>query len=320
MRTINGSNVLVTGGAGFIGSHLVDRLVESTPKKLVVVDNLFLGKEENLRDAYSAFPNLRFVVQDASDIRTMEELIISESIDFVFDLAVIPLPASLERPQWTIDVNVGIVSVLCELLRRERFSSLLHFSTSEVYGSAQCVPMDEQHPLAPTTPYAASKAAGDHIVNSYGQTFGVDATTIRPFNNFGPRQNDRSYAGIIPIAIRRALEGETIEIHGDGMQTRDFIFVKDVAEAVVCSFEAEETSGETINVASGREVTIKELVETITELTDSDSRIVHAEARPADVRRHCGGIEKAHRLFGFAPQVDLRAGLVQTIDWYRAHG
>jgi UDP-glucose 4-epimerase len=225
--TLAGKSVLVLGGAGFIGSHLVDRLADEGPRRVSVVDNLYLGRVSNLAAAHERFDDLRFHRQDATDEAALEAILRADETDVVFNLAVVPLPASLERPLWSVEHNVRLALVPCELLRQGRFETLIHVSSSEAYGSAAYVPMDEVHPPVPSTPYAASKLAGDQIVLSYQHTFGLDAAIIRPFNNFGPRQNAGSYAGIIPIVVNRATRGEPIEIYGDGEQTRDFVFVRD---------------------------------------------------------------------------------------------
>jgi UDP-glucose 4-epimerase len=312
-----GKRVLVTGGAGFIGSHLVDRIIQDKPAHLVVVDNLFLGREENLSEARSSYPGLRLCNQDASDLAAMKRVMEREAIQVVFDLAVIPLPTSLERPRWTVGVNVNIVSTLCELARLGVFETLIHCSSSEVYGSAQYVPMDENHPFLPSTPYAASKAAGDHIVLAYCATFGIDAAIVRPFNNFGPRQNDKAYAGVIPIVIRRALRGDPVLVHGDGEQTRDFIFVRETADAMVRTYEEPATRGQVINIATAQEISVNSLVRAILEILDVDVPILYQAPRPGDVRRHCGAIGRAQLLIGFQPRTTLHQGLVETVEWYK---
>jgi len=314
---LTGKSVLVTGGAGFIGSHLVDRIVQESPGNLVVVDNLFLGKEANLDQAWQVFPALKLYRQDASDYEAMKRTIAAESVEVVFNLAVVPLPTSLERPRWTVDVNVAITTVVCELLREGYYRTLIHVSSSEAYGSARYVPMDEDHPLLPSTPYAAGKAASDHIILSYCKTFGIDAAIVRPFNNFGPRQNEGTYAGVIPIVIRAALRGEPAIIYGDGEQTRDFIFVRETADAAVRIYEEPATRGQVVNIATGQELSINRLVRAILEILDADVPIVHAAPRPGDVRRHCGAIDLAHRLIGFEPHTALNDGLVETVAWYR---
>src|SRR5262245_30382551 len=248
---LKGKHVLVTGGAGFIGSHLVDRLAKEDPASLVVVDSFFLGTEENLVEARKAYPDLKLFRMDASNLAAMLQLVISEKIEVVFDLAVVPLPTSLDFPTWTIETNIGIASTFCELARRGYIQTLVHCSSSEAYGSAIHIPMDEEHPLVPCTPYAASKAACDHIILSYRETYNIDTVIVRPFNNFGVRQNPGSYAGIIPIVVRRILRGDPIEIYGDGEQTRDFVFVQDTADAMVQIYEEGKTRGQVINIASG---------------------------------------------------------------------
>jgi UDP-glucose 4-epimerase len=315
--SLAGRNVMVTGGAGFIGSHLTDRLVGEAPANLVVVDNLFLGKEENLADARRRFPDLKFHRQDVSDYDAMREILSSEAIDVVFDLAVIPLPTSLERPRWTVDVNLAMTSTMCELLREGLYGTLIHFSSSEVYGTAQYEPMDEAHPLLPLTPYAASKAGGDHIVASYRATFGVDVATVRPFNAFGPRQNEQAYAGIIPRVIGRALAGEDVLVHGDGEQTRDFNYVADVADFALRVYESPRTRGRVLNVATGKEVSVNTLVARLLAELGVDAPVRHVEPRLGDVRRHCGGVALGQELTGFRPSWTLDAGLAETVRWYR---
>jgi UDP-glucose 4-epimerase len=316
--TLKGKRVLVTGGAGFIGSHLVDRIVRDAPERVVVVDNLYLGREENLEDARSADPDLVFHRQDATDYEAMERLVRDERIDSVFNLAVVPLPASLVRPRWTVEQNVAITTVLCELLRLGTYGTLIHFSSSEAYGSAAYVPMDEAHPSVPSTPYAASKVGSDHIVLSYWHTFGLDAAIIRPFNNFGPRQNSGTYAGIIPIVVERALRGEPIDIYGDGEQTRDFVFVRDTADAAVGIHAEPVTRGRIINIASGREVSVNRLVAELLDVLGVEVPVRHVAPRPGDVRRHLASIELARELIGFAPATTLRQGLVETVAWYQS--
>lgn len=316
--SLAGKSVLVLGGAGFIGSHLVDRIALDGPVVLSVVDNLFLGREENLQSARDRFPGLRFHETDATDAEALAAIMRAEATDVVFNLAVVPLPASLERPQWSVEHNVALALVPCELLRTGHFRTLVHFSSSESYGSAAYVPMDESHPPVPSTPYAASKLAGDQIVLSYRHTFGIDAAIIRPFNNYGPRQNAGSYAGIIPIVVNRSAAAEPIEIHGDGEQTRDFVFVRDTVDAAVRMYEEPATRGRIVNVASGREVSVNELVRLLLEALGSSVPVRHVDPRPGDVRRHWASIDLARELFGYEPRTSLRDGLAETVAWYRS--
>jgi UDP-glucose 4-epimerase len=284
---------------------------------LVAVDNLFLGKKENLKQALDNSSSVLFIEQDASEYEAMKSIIRKNGIDVIFNLAVIPLPTSLERPKWTVDKNISITTTLCKLAREREFTTLIHFSSSEAYGSAVDIPMSEEHVLAPSTPYAASKAADDHVVFSFCKTFDIDAAILRPFNNYGPRQNDKAYAGVIPVVINRVLNNETIEIFGDGEQTRDFIYVKDTAGAAISMYKSEGTRGQVTNVASGREISINNLVMKLLKILKAENHpVVHVDPRPGDVRRHCGGIEKAKNLFNFNPQTDISDGLEDTVDWY----
>lgn len=310
-------NILVTGGAGFIGSHLVDALVSEEPKNLIVVDNLFLGKGENLSDAKKIFNNLHFIVEDAGNLNVMKSILMDYQIETVFNLAVIPLPKSLEDPLWSVIENIKITTNICELGRQGFYKKLIHFSSSEAYGSAMQVPMTEDHPLLPSTPYAASKVASDYIALSYFKTFGLKTIIIRPFNNYGPRQNEGSYAGIIPIVIKKVQKGEPIEIYGDGQQTRDFIFVKETALATLKLSKKEEAIGKAINLASGTETSINDLVNMMIKVMDLEDYPIHyTHPRPGDIRRHCGGIGLAKELIKFKPQTPLGEGLKETIDWY----
>jgi len=315
--SLKNKSVLVTGGAGFIGSHLVDRLIDEGAEKIVAVDSLFLGKRRNLEDAFKRDPSVKLIEQDVTDEKAMEKILLDNGVDVVFNLAVIPLPASLENPAWTFTQNNNIAVSICELARKDKFKTLIHFSSSEAYGSSISGPMDENHPLNATTPYAASKAAGDLLVLSYCQTFGVDASIIRPFNNYGPRQNENSYAGIIPLTIKRILRGESPVIFGDGKQTRDYLYVTDTAMAATKIYDAKITRQKVLNIASGKEVAIDYLMQLLVKYMDSDLEILYERDRPADVRRHIANIYLAEDYIDFKPTVMFEEGLKRTVDWYK---
>jgi UDP-glucose 4-epimerase len=300
---LKNKSVLVTGGAGFIGSHLVDALVREDPANIVVVDNFFLGDNNNLREAKEAYPTLKIYHQNAKEYDRMKEIIDSESIDVVFNLAVIPLPTSLEKPEWTFRENIEMAMTICELARMDTFDTLIHFSSSEAYGSCLFDPMDEQHPLNGTTTYAASKAASDLLVLSYCRTFGIDTSIIRPFNNYGPRQNQKSYAGVIPLTINRILSGNNPVIYGDGKQTRDYLYVSDTAHAAIQIYNSSNTRGKVLNIASGKEVTIEKIITLIANQLGCTDKIIYEPERPGDVRRHIASITLAGSLIGYKPTV-----------------
>jgi UDP-glucose 4-epimerase len=177
--------------------------------------------------------------------------------------------------------------------------------------------MNEDHPLIPSTPYAASKVASDYIALSYLKTFGLRVMIVRPFNNYGPRQNEGSYAGIIPIVVKRVQGGEAIEIFGDGEQTRDFSFVRETANAALRLSQKDEAIGKIINLASGKEISINRLVRNMLKVMGVHHYpVVHTDPRPGDVRRHCGGIKLANKLIGFKSKIPLEEGLRETIHWY----
>lgn len=316
--TLKNHSLLVTGGAGFIGSHLVDRLIKEDPRKIVVVDNFFLGAERNLDDARAAFPDLQVLRLDASNLAAMQDVVVEHKIDTVFDLAVVPLPTSLTYPHWTMQTNIGITSTFCEVARRGLIDRLVHMSSSEAYGSGRYVPMDEDHPHDAITPYAAAKSAEDHIIRSYVRTFGIHATVVRPFNNYGPRQNPGSYAGIIPIIVQRVMAGEPIEIHGDGEQTRDFTFVRDTADLTVAILEHEAARGQEFNVATGVGTSVNTLVARILAIMGAENHpVFHSEERPGDVRRHMADVSRLDELVGRHPAVLSDDALAETVEWYQ---
>jgi UDP-glucose 4-epimerase len=246
----------------------------------------------------------------------MRDLLKKEEVDIVLDLAILPLPFALKKPKYVFDKNVEIVSTLAELQRLDLFKRLVHFSSSEVYGSAQRTPMSEEHPLRPSTSYGASKAAQDLLLISYYLNFGIDVRIIRPFNNIGPNQNDFSYSAVVPRTIRRILTGKKPEVFGDGLQTRDFIYVKDTCIAALKIAASDFLKGETLNIASGKETTIKELISMICKLMGYRGEIIYKPPRPGDVRRHYADISKAKKLISFKPRVSLEDALRIVINWY----
>ena len=317
MATLQDKNVMVTGGAGFIGSHLCDAIIKEPVTKLISVDNLFLGKESNL-DKIKNFDNFIFERFDITNFNETQNLIDKHNIDVIFHLAVIPLEASIEKPIWCFDQNIRMTQSILESIRNlDKPISLISYSSSEAYGSAVYTPMDESHPLLPYTPYAASKAASDLIIYSYSKTFNIDTTIVRPFNNYGPRQNEGSYAGIIPLTIKRILNGEKPIIYDDGEQTRDFIYVTDTAKATVDMYKNEKTKGEVINLASGKQIKIKEIIKIICDELGYTGNIEYRKKRPGDVQMHEGSIKKAKKMINFKTSINFTEGIKQTVNWYK---
>jgi len=304
---LKNKSVLITGGAGFIGSHLVDRISQDNPKEIIVVDNFYIGKLKNIK------PDITIYNYNAASQKTMKEIISRHNVEVIFNLAVIPLPVSLKNPKFNFNMNVNITMVMCELLRLGYYETLIHFSSSEAYGTSKYIPMDEKHPLNGITPYAASKAASDLLVLSYCRTFGVDASIVRPFNTYGPRQNDKSYAGIIPLTINRVLKHEPLIIQGSGKQTRDFSYVTDVVDGAVKIYECLDSRGKVVNIASGKEITIEQIIKTI---NTKKLPIVYKSKRMGDVNQHLADISLARKLINYSSSVNFRNGIEKTKKWY----
>jgi UDP-glucose 4-epimerase len=316
-QDISGQRVVVTGGAGFIGSHLVDALLAAGCERVAVVDNFFLGKDENLKDAVARHGDrIKIYREDAGEATAMAAVVDAEKPDIVYNLATKALLYSFFNPAGACRVNLDIAIALGELLRLGAYGRLVHISTSEVYGTAVRVPMDEQHPQLAETSYAAGKAAADTLLASYVNMFDLDITILRPFNNYGPRQNDGALAAVIPITIKRMRAGEKPIIQGDGMQTRDFIYVEDTVRALLAFGGHANTRGRVLNLASGKETTVKDIVDTLSKLLGYSGGYDWQPERKADVKRHMADVRKAEELIGPIARTDLRDGLRETVEWY----
>jgi UDP-glucose 4-epimerase len=314
MRSLKGKNILVTGGAGFIGSHLCDRLFYEGAHEVIVIDNMFLGNEENL--TYSFKQGLILYKDDAEIKSSLEYIFNKHKINIVFNAATKPLNYSFINPSNAFISSVNIIINLLELQRKGLFESLCHFSTSEVYGTAVYEPMDENHPINPTTTYAGGKAAADIALLNYVKMFNLDAFIIRPFNNYGPRQNYKGQlAGIIPITIWKILNGLPPEIHGTGNQTRDFIDVFDTIDSIIQLFKI-ILPGDEVNISSNQQISMNELVEKICNFMEYDRDILYKDQRISDVECHNANNNKLKSLINFN-SIDFDNGLKETINWYK---
>lgn len=312
---INGSNILVTGGAGFIGSHLVDRLLVEGAKSIVVVDNMFAGSESNLQNAISK--GVILYKDDIEICSSLEYIFTNHNTDIVFNLATKALNYSFVNPKNAFDTNVNGVLNLLEFQKKGFFKTLVHFSTSEVYGSAVYEPMDEKHPIFPTTAYAAGKAAADIALSSWVKMFNLDAFIVRPFNNYGPRQNYKGYlSGVIPITVYKILNGIPPEIHGDGKQSRDFIYVYDTIDSIIKLYSIMEV-GDSVNISSKNQTSISDVIHKIANIMDYKGNIILKEARVSDVKCHNASNSKLISLIGDTKNTTFDDGLRQTINWYK---
>lgn len=311
---------LVTGAGGFIGSHLVEELCRrGAPVRALARyngrgDTGWLAEiDESCRD------DVEIVLGDVRDPDQMRAVV--EGCDTVFHLAaLIGIPYSYVSPRQNLDTNaVGTLNIL-EAARRLGVRRVVHTSTSEVYGTAQYVPIDERHPLVGQSPYAASKIAADQMTVSYARSFDLPAVIVRPFNTYGPRQSMRA---VIPTIVTQALWSDAIRL-GSLDTTRDFTFARDTASGFVHAALAEGVEGGTFNLGVGREITIGDLAALISEVVGRDLPIEQegSRMRPAasEVDRLCSNPEQARELLGWEPEHDLRTGLELTIEWIRGRG
>jgi UDP-glucose 4-epimerase len=305
--------VLVTGGAGFVGSHLSEKLVEEG-NTVLCLDNLMNGNVANIRHLFSR-RNFKFI---NSDIRNKEALsTLMPGVDAVVHLAAqIHVDRSIVEPTMTYDVNVAGTQNILEAARMHDVEKLIYASTSEVYGTAQYAPIDEKHPLSAPHPYGASKIAADRMCHAYNETYGMNIAIVRPFNLYGPKQKDSGYGGAISIFIKRALNNLPPVIFGDGLQTRDYTYVSDIIEAYKLILESNVKFDGPINFGTGKEIRIIDLAERIIKLTGRDLKPVFVHERPGEVRRLIADVSKATKL-GWSPKVDIDKGLAMLVDWYK---
>jgi len=305
--------VLVTGGAGFIGSHLVDVLLTGGCR-VTVLDDLSSGSERNLPAPGGA---LRFVRGDIRDRSAVAEAV--EGCAAVFHLAaVVSVPKTTQDPVGSAEVNeIGSLNVL-EAAREAGVKRFVFASSSAVYGDDPRLPKREVMEAKPLTPYAVQKLAVEYHARVYSGLYGLPCASLRFFNVFGPRQDPSSpYSGVISIFMTRALSGEGPVINGDGRQSRDFVFVGDVVQALIGAATSPSAPGKVFNVGTGQSVTIKQLWEAIAALSGSTAKPVHGPPRPGDVPQSVSAIDAARAELGFAPRVSFKTGLEVTMAWYR---
>jgi UDP-glucose 4-epimerase len=310
-------SIVVTGGAGFLGSHVVRRLLEDD-RRVRVVDDFSNGKEMHLAGMLDD-PGLEVVECDITRREAVKEALVGTNS--IIHLAVLGLRQSIKDPHRVNEVIVNGTMNCLDAAREVGAGLFLNCSSSEVYGTAVRTPMDEEHPLHPETPYAAAKAAQDLYVRSYGQTYGLPWLTVRPFNMYGPNSHWQGTRGeLIPKMIVRAMNGAPLTVFGDGRQTRDFTYVDDAAEALCRALDTSSCREQVVNICTGAETAIGDIAEMICgafEL-DPDTGIEPQAPRPGDVRRHLGDNTRARELLGYTPDTVFVDGLAQTIDWFRS--
>jgi UDP-glucose 4-epimerase len=305
-----GKSFLVTGGAGFIGSHIVDRLLEMGAD-VVAIDDLSNGKLGNLPVGNSRF---RFVQGDVRDF-AFDSL---GKIDGIFHEAARALVPSFIDPVTDLAVNTGGTIRILEYARKFDVK-LVYASSGSIYGNPMKIPIGDDHPLSPISPYGASKLASEVYGSMYHREYGLDVTMLRYFNVYGPRQSVNEEMGVIPIFVNRALRGDALRIFGDGKQTRDFLNVSDVVKANFLAYGSEHGAGKTMNVGGGgQEISILELAEEVMRLCDFHAPIIFAEPKPGDIRRLVADNSVARETIGYVPSVSLEEGLVAYVYYARA--
>ena len=307
--------ILVTGGAGFIGSHIVDRCV-AEGHKVRVLDDLSNSTTTNLEE-HIRKRTIEFLRGDIRDPKAVKDSI--RNVDVVFhEAAQVSVPLSMDDPLHTDDVNVRGTLNLLAAASDEKVERFVYASSSSVYGDPRNLPVTEDSPLQPLSPYAASKIAGEAYCTSFFKARGLPTVCLRYFNVFGPRQGSNGYASVIPAFILSLLEDRSMTIFGDGSQTRDFVHVDDVVEANTLALTADTAVGEAINIGSGKSASIAELANMLGEISGVKSVApVHAAARKGDVKHSVADITNARRLLGYAPRTDLRSNLESLFRSYR---
>jgi UDP-glucose 4-epimerase len=305
---------LVTGGAGFIGSHLVGMLLEQGGE-VRVLDNFSTGKRENLAGMQGA---LEILEGDLRDTALLAAAV--RGVDVVFhQAAFVSVPQSMQEPRDCFDVNVTATSNLLEAARLEGVQRVVFASSAAVYGDSTAMPLVEETSLRALSPYAASKRVDEIYGQLYTTAFGLEVVGLRYFNVYGPRQRpDSIYAAAVPIFIRSLLDGKPVTIHGDGGQTRDLIHIRDVVRANLTAAEHPAAPGQVFNVCTGQETRIIDLIEILQDLFPDVPAPVFSAARPGDIYRSIGSPRKAADRMGFRARVTLEQGLKETVAWMRA--
>jgi dTDP-glucose 4,6-dehydratase len=309
--------VLITGGAGFISSAFIRHLLKATPYEIVSLDALtYAGNLENLADIRS-HERLSFVQGDIRDEALIRSVV--EQVDVIVNAAAESHveKSILEGASEFVATNVEGTRVLLDAMRAVPVERFILSSSSEVYGTAEAVPMDEEHPLNPRSPYAATKAGADRLAYAYRATYELPIVIVRPFNNYGPRQHPEK---VIPRFVIQALEDRPLTVHGEGAASRDWLYVEDDAEAIEALIEAEldSVAGEVINLATGVDVSVSRIADLVLAVLGKPSSLKDfVDERPGQVHRHVGSTEKAERLLGWRARTSLEEGLERTVAWYR---
>lgn len=303
-------NVIITGGLGFIGSHIADELIDDN--KVTIIDNKSTGKIENLKNP--THENLKIIEGDLNELDLNE---IFKNQDYIFHLAAMAsVPLSVDEPVKCNEVNVDATVKLLEAAKNQGVKKVIFSSSSAVYGENENMPLKEDEPLMPTSPYAASKACCELYLKSFKDTYDLDSVALRYFNVFGPKQDKNSqYAAVIPNFISAILESEQPIIYGDGEQTRDFVFVKDIVKANIKAAESDYTG--IVNIASGERLTINKLYEIVKNTLETDVEPKYLPERQGDIKHSFADVENMKNINFKINSDDFEKQLSQTVEWFK---
>jgi len=308
--------ILITGAAGFLGSHLAEKYVNEN-NVVYGVDNLLNGNLNNIRTLLHR-KNFKFIHDDVRNEELYSRL--PNDLDAVIHLAAqIHVDRSIVNPQETFEINVMGTMKILEYARMNDIEKILFASTSEVYGSAKYVPMNEDHPLAAEHPYGVSKIAADRLCYTYNETYDLGIDIIRCFNMYGPRQKDSGYGGVIAIFINRVLQNKPPIIYGNGTQSRDYLYITDAVSAYDLVLKSENNPGKNgINFGTGSEQSVNKIAELILTYADKTKllKAIHVDPRPTEVQRLYADISRAKDLLGFTPKIGFEEGIRMLMDWY----
>lgn len=315
---INNSSFLITGGAGFIGSHIVDYLLNYGARKVRVLDNLATGFQYNI-DPFLNHAAYEFVEGDISDLNICKKVCVG--IDYVNHQAALgSVPRSIENPLATHNSNANGFLNMIIAARDAGAKKFVFASSSSVYGDAPQLPKKEENTGNPLSPYAVTKVIDELYGRVFYHTYGIKTIGLRYFNVFGPRQNPSGpYAAVIPLMFQSTMEKKSPIIHGDGEQTRDFTFVENAVQANIKAMfcEDEKSFGEIFNVAVGERVSVNELFKLIAEITEFKDKAIHDDPRSGDVKHSLADISKAEKILDYKPQIKIKEGLEKTFEWFK---
>ncbi len=307
--------VLVTGGAGFIGSHIIDKLL-ANDFEVTILDDLSTGKMSNIEKNMSR-ENLHFIEGDITNKKIAEKAV--TDVDAIFhEAALVSVTRSVEKPLVTNNVNInGTLNLLIASLNAD-VQRFIYASSSSVYGDSQTLPKIETLPTKPVSPYAVSKLAAENYCHVFHEVYGLETVSLRYFNVYGPRQSYSPYSGVIIIFVNRLLNNTPPIIYGDGMQTRDFTNVKDVVQASMLSLKCKNAIGEVFNIATGKHTTINSLAEMLLKITGKTNlQPKYTDPRTGDVKHSYADIHKAERILGYKPKINIEKGLKNLVNLYK---